>query len=123
PRLRGAGPLDEPFQPSVLAHAGPRAEVELPAGSGMTSLSVVMPVFEAERYVGAAVASLLAQSHGDFELLILDDGSRDRTVEIIESFCDPRIRLLRKPHAGYALWLREGVQLARGELIARMDAD
>jgi glycosyltransferase involved in cell wall biosynthesis len=89
----------------------------------MTSLSVVMPVFDAERYVGAAVASLLAQSHGDFELLIFDDGSRDRTVKIVESFGDPRIRLLRRPHAGHTLWLREGVQLARGELIARMDAD
>ena len=89
----------------------------------MTSLSVVMPVFEAERYVGAAVASLLAQTYADFELLIFDDGSRDRSVEIVESFGDPRIRLLRRPHMGYALWLREGVQLARGELIARMDAD
>jgi glycosyltransferase involved in cell wall biosynthesis len=89
----------------------------------MTSLSVLMPVFDAERYVGAAVASLLIQSHTDFELLIFDDGSRDRTVQVVEAFRDPRIRLLRRPHAGHTLWLREGVQLASGELIARMDAD
>ena len=89
----------------------------------MTSLSVVMPAFDAERYIGAAVASLLAQSHTDFELLIFDDGSRDRTVKIVEGFGDPRIHLHRRPHAGHTLWLREGVQIARGELIARMDAD
>ena len=89
----------------------------------MTSLSVVMPVWDAERFVAAAVASLLSQTHTDFELLIFDDGSRDRTVELIEGFRDPRIRLLRRPHAGYAVWLREGVELARGEFVARMDAD
>jgi glycosyltransferase involved in cell wall biosynthesis len=82
-----------------------------------------MPVFDAERWVAAAVESLLAQTHTDFELLIFDDGSRDRSAEIIEGLRDPRIRLLRRPHAGHTLWLREGVQLARGELVARMDAD
>ncbi|HEY8155819.1 MAG TPA: glycosyltransferase family 2 protein [Myxococcota bacterium] len=89
----------------------------------MTSLSVVMPVYDAERWVAAAVESLLRQTHTDFELLIFDDGSRDRTLEIIEAFQDPRIRLHRRPHAGYSIWLREGVQLARGEYLARMDAD
>jgi len=89
----------------------------------MTLISVVMPVRDAERWVGTAVASLLAQTHGDFELLIFDDASRDRSGEIIESFADPRIHFFRKPQAGYSTWLREGVERARGELVARMDAD
>jgi glycosyltransferase involved in cell wall biosynthesis len=89
----------------------------------MTSLSVVMPVFDAERWIATAVESLLRQTHTDFELLIFDDGSRDRSAAIVESFRDPRIRLLRRPHAGYSIWLREGVQLARGDFVARMDAD
>lgn len=89
----------------------------------MTSLSIVMPVFNAERFVGSAVASLLGQTHTDFELLIFDDDSSDRSAEIVESFHDPRIRLFRKAHAGHTVWLREGVELARGELVARMDAD
>jgi glycosyltransferase involved in cell wall biosynthesis len=89
----------------------------------MTQLSVVMPVFDAERYVGEAVESLLRQTHADFELLVFDDASRDRSAEIVAGFADPRIRLFRKPHAGYAVWLREGVERARGEFVARMDAD
>ena len=93
------------------------------AQSRMTSLSVVMPVYDAERYLAIAVASLLRQTFADFELLVFDDGSRDRSAAIVEGFRDPRIRLFRRPHAGYAVWLREGVQLARGEFVARMDAD
>jgi glycosyltransferase involved in cell wall biosynthesis len=89
----------------------------------MTQLSVVMPVFDAERYVGDAVASLLRQTHADFELLIFDDASRDRSAAIVAGFRDARIRFFRKPHAGYAVWLREGALLARGEFVARMDAD
>jgi glycosyltransferase involved in cell wall biosynthesis len=121
--LRGPRAPDAAREPSLLAHPGPCAEGASAARPRMTSLSVVMPVFDAERFVAIAVASLLGQTHTDFELLIFDDGSQDRTAEIIEGFRDPRIRLLRKPHAGYAIWLREGVQLSRGEFVARMDAD
>jgi len=89
----------------------------------VTLISVVMPVRDAERWVGAAVASLLAQTHADFELLVFDDASCDRSAEIVERFGDPRIRLFRKPQAGHTTWLREGVERARGEIVARMDAD
>lgn len=87
------------------------------------SLTVLMPVYDAERFVFAAVESLLRQTHTDFELLVFDDASRDRSAAIVESFHDPRIRLLRKPHAGHTVWLREGVERARGAFVARMDAD
>ena len=60
----------------------------------MTSLSVVMPVYQAERYVAAAVASLLRQTYPDFELLIFDDGSQDRTAQIVRDMA----RDYRGPH-------------------------
>jgi glycosyltransferase involved in cell wall biosynthesis len=88
-------------------------------------VSVLMPVYNAERYVGEAVASVLRQSFADFELLVFDDGSSDRSAAVVEETCggDPRLHLLRESHAGLATWLHEGVGRSRGEFIARMDAD
>ena len=84
-----------------------------------------MPVFEAARYVAAAVESLRAQTFSDFELLIYDDGSTDGSAELIETTAagDPRVKLFRRPHRGHTVWLQEGVATARGEFLARMDAD
>ena len=91
----------------------------------MPEVSVLMPVYDAAAYVARAVESILGQTFGDFEFLIYDDGSTDGTIQIIEGYArrDPRIRLSCKPRAGYATWLREGVESARGEFVARMDAD
>jgi hypothetical protein len=88
-------------------------------------VSVLMPVYNAERYLREALASVLRQTFTDFELLVFDDGSSDRSASVVEETCgsDPRLRLFRASHAGYATWLREGVRQARGEFIARMDAD
>lgn len=62
-------------------------------------VSIIMPAFNGEPYIGAAIRSVLAQSYARWELLILDDGSADRTAEIAEAFekSDPRIRLFRNP--------------------------
>lgn len=86
-------------------------------------ISVLMPTYNAERFVRTAVESVLAQTFDDFELLIVDDGSTDNTAEIISAFADPRIRLVKKAHTGVADTLRAGVESARGKYIARMDAD
>ena len=72
-------------------------------------VSIIMPAFNGEPYIGAAIRSVLAQSYARWELLILDDGSADRTAEIAEAFekSDPRIRLFRNPkNLGAALWRR-----------------
>jgi hypothetical protein len=89
------------------------------------AVSVLMPVFDAERYVEEAVDSILDQSFRDFEFLIFDDGSSDRSPEILERARarDARIRLFLESHRGLTLWLCKGVAEARGEFIARMDAD
>jgi glycosyltransferase involved in cell wall biosynthesis len=84
-----------------------------------------MPVFEAEAFVAEAVESILQQTFADFEFLIFDDGSSDSSARIIQSYAaaDARIRFFSKPHLGYTRWLNEGVTEARGEFVARMDAD
>jgi glycosyltransferase involved in cell wall biosynthesis len=87
-------------------------------------LSVVMPVRDGERFIGDAIASVLAQTFADFEFLIIDDGSTDRTIEIIESFNDPRIKILPNKGAPYVAGaLTYGCRHAYGEFVARMDAD
>jgi GT2 family glycosyltransferase len=88
-------------------------------------VSVLLPVRDAERYVGEALESILAQTFSDFELLVYDDGSSDDSAEILERAAgrDLRVQLFREEPHGYEFWLRQGIQDARGELVARMDAD
>jgi glycosyltransferase involved in cell wall biosynthesis len=89
------------------------------------AVTVLMPVYNAERFVGQTVDSVLAQGFRDFEFLIINDGSTDRSLEILQSYADrdDRIRLLSRPNTGYVAALNEGLGLARGEFIARIDAD
>lgn len=87
------------------------------------AISVVMPVWNGSRYLKEAIDSILAQTLRDFEFLIIDDGSTDETVAIIESYQDPRIRLIRQDHKGIVVALNTGVRNARSNWIARMDAD
>lgn len=91
----------------------------------MPAVSVLMPVYNAERYVGEAVRSILNQTFADFEFIVIDDGSTDRSGELLEKLAtsDPRIRLFRRPNTGYLRALNEGLALANGELVARLDAD
>jgi hypothetical protein len=87
-------------------------------------VSVIMPVYNAEAYVSAAVESILNQTFTDFEFIIVDDGSSDGTPAILDGFRDRRlVRLRHAQNQGYVYGLNEGLQLARGQLIARLDAD
>lgn len=86
-------------------------------------ITVLMPAYNAEKYIGEAIASVLKQSFRDFELLIINDGSTDRTVSIIESFDDPRIVLVHQQNKGIASALNAGLALSRADHIARFDAD
>ena len=82
-----------------------------------------MPVYNAEKYIGDSIASVLQQSFIDFELLIINDGSTDKTEKIIRGFADPRIRLINQTNQGIAAALNNGLQIARADYIARFDAD
>jgi len=89
----------------------------------MPLVSVILAAYNAEGYLREAVASILTQTFTDFEFIIIDDGSTDRTKSIIESFNDPRIKLISRPNKGLTPSLNEALHLAAGEFIARMDAD
>lgn len=87
-------------------------------------LSVVMPVYNAEKFVGEAIESILRQTFTDFEFIIVDDGSTDQTPEIVRSFTDERIVIEQlKSNQGVIKAFEHGIYKARGTWIARMDAD
>jgi glycosyltransferase involved in cell wall biosynthesis len=89
------------------------------------AISVLMPVYNAERYVAEAVGSILNQTFTDFEFIIINDGSTDRSLEILQRYAeqDSRIRLISRENRGLVKTLNEGLALAIAPLIARMDAD
>lgn len=87
-------------------------------------VTVVMPVYNAGRYLRLAVQSIVDQTFGDWELLIIDDASTDGALNGIADIVDARIRVVRNPkNLGLAATLNVGIELARGEFIARMDQD
>jgi glycosyltransferase involved in cell wall biosynthesis len=87
-------------------------------------ITVLMPVYNCELYIKEAVDSILNQTFSDFEFLIIDDASTDKTVSIVQTYNDPRIRLFEKPvNTGLTNSLNYGLSIAKGEYIARMDGD
>jgi len=82
-----------------------------------------MSVYNAERFLQRAIESVLGQTLHDFELIVVDDGSTDKSEQVIRGFADPRIRSFSQPNKGVGAGLNRGIEEARSELIARMDAD
>jgi glycosyltransferase involved in cell wall biosynthesis len=88
-------------------------------------LSCLIPVYNGEAFLPAAIESVLGQSYRDFEVIVVDDGSVDRSAEIIAGYADrdPRVQLHSKPNGGIVSALNFGLGKCSGELVARMDAD
>src|ERR1700722_6197041 len=87
-------------------------------------ITVLMPVFNGEKYLKDAIESILRKPFTNFEFLIINDGSSDNTVSIIESYADARIHLIHnEKNLGLIASLNKGVELASGTYIARMDCD
>lgn len=86
-------------------------------------VSVVMPVYNVERYVAEAIRSVLAQTFTDFELLIIDDGSQDGSIALCREFTDPRIRIVSQRNRGLAGARNTGIANARGRFVALLDSD
>jgi glycosyltransferase involved in cell wall biosynthesis len=86
-------------------------------------ITVLMPAYNASKYIADAISSVLDQSFKNFELLIINDGSFDDTEKIIKNFSDERIKLINQPHQGIAAALNMGLLNADANLIARFDAD
>lgn len=90
----------------------------------MPNVSVVMPVYNGEKYLRESMDSILDQSYTDFEFIIIDDCSTDESFDIIRSYKDTRIRLIRnEENLRLPASLNKGIRLAKGKYIARMDAD
>ena len=86
-------------------------------------VSVVVPAYEAGSTIGATLSSLLWQTHRDLEVIVVDDGSTDATSAVVGAHDDPRIRLIRQDNAGPGAARNRGLEAARGDLFAFVDAD
>ena len=91
----------------------------------MTFLTVILPAYNTERYIDESILSIVRQSFGDFELLAIDDGSTDQTLEILRLYSvrDPRIKVVAHDNWGMGHSLNHAIGLANGKWIARLDAD
>ncbi|MDY7012473.1 MAG: glycosyltransferase [Cyanobacteriota bacterium] len=87
------------------------------------SISVVIPVFNGEKTIKETILSALQQSFIDFEILVINDGSQDATLEILEKIRDPRLQIFSYPNVGLAESRNRGIARAQGEFIAFLDAD
>ena len=87
--------------------------------------SVILPVYNAGKYLEQSIESVLSQTYKNFELLLLDDGSTDGSKEVLEHYAiqDARCKVFSWPNQGLVKTLNEGIRLAKADIIFRMDAD
>lgn len=87
-------------------------------------VSIILPAYNCEKYISEAVTSILTQVYDNFELIVINDGSSDRTAEILGTITDQRLRVINNPgNQGLIYSLNKGIAESKGEYIARMDAD
>ena len=89
----------------------------------MPQVSVVTSVYNGEAFLEECLNSILNQTFQDFEYIILNDGSNDRTSEILGQYTDPRLRIVHQENLGISKSMNKGVLLCRTDLIAHLDAD
>src|ERR1044072_6081218 len=88
-------------------------------------VSIIMPAYNAERYIAASIESVLAQTYSDWELIVVDDGSTDRTATVTQEFVkrDPRIKYIFQENGRLGKARNTGIKNSRGPLIAFLDSD
>lgn len=91
--------------------------------SNMPLVSVILPAYNAEKYIYKSIDSILNQEYSNIELIIINDGSTDSTLNIINSFQDDRILIVNRENKGLVPSLNEGIDISHGDYICRMDAD
>ena len=89
----------------------------------MPALSVVIPAYNVARFITAAVELALAQTMGDLEVIVVDDGSTDETATLVRCISDPRVVLVNKPNGGLSSARNAGIRVARGRYLGFLDGD
>ncbi len=89
----------------------------------MKLVSVIVPVYQKEQYITATINSVLRQTYNNWELIIVDDGSTDRSLDICQHFSDPRIKIISQANGGVSSALNTGIRAAQGDYIAFLDGD
>ncbi len=89
----------------------------------MPPISIILPVYNGEKTIEATIESVLAQTYADFEVIIINDGSQDTTLEIVSCFTDRRLRVFSYPNAGVTVSRNRGLAQVRGDYVAFIDAD
>ena len=84
---------------------------------------VVIPLYNKEVYIKNTLNSVLAQTIKDFEIIVVNDGSTDKSAEVVKSLSDPRIRLINQVNAGVSVARNRGINEAKADLIAFLDGD
>lgn len=89
----------------------------------MAFFSVIIPLFNKERFIKQTLKSVLNQQFQDFEIIIINDGSTDRSLEVVRELTDPRIQIISQPNSGLSAARNTGFKVAKGEFLALLDAD
>ncbi len=89
------------------------------------TLSIIIPVYNMEKYVERCIQSVLSQSYTDYELIVIDDGSKDKSCEVIKSMTkeDPRVSLFEFPNGGVSVARNRGLDIVKGKYVMFIDAD
>lgn len=91
--------------------------------NGLKMVSVILPVYNCESYIKDAIESILDQTYKNLELIVVDDGSTDNSIKIIERFASPSVKIIRQENLKAAAARNSGIKVARGEYFAFLDSD
>jgi glycosyltransferase involved in cell wall biosynthesis len=116
---------DQPLQPLELSQDHPGTDAGANKGSELPLISVVIPAHNAEKFISCTLGSVLSQTYKNIEVLVVNDGSTDGTVMMVESFLrsDSRLKILHQPKQGAPAARNYGIRSSKGEYIAFIDAD